>query len=81
MPQVEGAVVKDRARRLRARGEQLLRKHLAAQVGRRRRVLTEQHAGGRTEQFTRVRLATPVEPGRIIDVAIIDQDGRELIAA
>jgi threonylcarbamoyladenosine tRNA methylthiotransferase MtaB len=81
MPQVEGAVVKDRARRLRARGEQLLRNHLAAQLGTRRRVLTEQDASGRTEQFTRVRLAMPVEPGRIIDVAIIDHDGRQLIAA
>jgi threonylcarbamoyladenosine tRNA methylthiotransferase MtaB len=81
MPQIEGPIVKDRARRLRGRGEQALRKHLAAQVGTRRRVLTEQNTIGRTEQFTRVQLAMPAEPGRIIDVAVIDHDGRQLIAA
>jgi threonylcarbamoyladenosine tRNA methylthiotransferase MtaB len=66
---------------LRERGDEALIAHLQSQVGSRRRVLTESHAAGHTEQFSRVRFATPVEPGRIIDVAIADHAGHELIAA
>jgi threonylcarbamoyladenosine tRNA methylthiotransferase MtaB len=44
-------------------------------------VLTESHSAGHTEQFSRVRFAMPVEAGRIIEVAIIGHDGRELMAA
>ena len=81
MPQVDRAVIKDRARRLRQRGDAALSAHLQAQVGTRRQVLTESHAAGHTEQFSRVRFAMPVEAGRIIEVAIIGHDGRELMAA
>src|SRR6516225_1964194 len=42
MPQVDRALIKDRARRLRERGEAALRAHLQAQVGSRQRVLAEQ---------------------------------------
>jgi threonylcarbamoyladenosine tRNA methylthiotransferase MtaB len=81
MPQVDRTVIKDRARRLRQRGDAALSAHLQAQVGARRRVLTESHAAGHTEQFSRVRFAMPVEAGRIIEVAITGHDGRELMAA
>jgi threonylcarbamoyladenosine tRNA methylthiotransferase MtaB len=81
MPQVDRTVIKDRARRLRQRGDAALSAHLQAQVGARRRVLTESHAAGHTEQFSRVRFAMPVEAGCIIEVAITGHDGRELIAA
>ena len=81
MPQVDRAVIKDRARRLRQRGDAALSAHLQLQVGTRRQVLTESHAAGHTEQFSRVRFAMPVEAGRIIEVAIIGHDGRELMAA
>jgi threonylcarbamoyladenosine tRNA methylthiotransferase MtaB len=81
MPQVDRTVIKGRARRLRQRGDAALSAHLQAQVGARRRVLTESHAAGHTEQFSRVRFAMPVEAGRIIEVAITGHDGRELIAA
>ena len=81
MPQVDRAVVKDRARQLRQRGDAALSAHLQLQVGTRRQVLTESHAAGHTEQFSRVRFAMPVEAGRIIEVAIIGHDGRELMAA
>ena len=36
---------------------------------------------GRTEHFTPVRLAAPVEPGALIDVVIAGHDGRQLLAA
>jgi threonylcarbamoyladenosine tRNA methylthiotransferase MtaB len=81
MPQVDRALIKDRARRLRERGEAALHAHLQAQVGSHRRVLAEQGTSARTEQFTRVRLAKPIASGSIIDVAISAHDGQQLIAA
>src|SRR5207248_5105424 len=47
MPQVDRALVKDRARRLRRRGAQALARHLEGEVGASRRVLTETSAIGR----------------------------------
>jgi threonylcarbamoyladenosine tRNA methylthiotransferase MtaB len=81
MPQVPRDVVKDRARRLREKGEAARRAHLDSEVGRVRCVLVETHAKGRTEQFTEMRLSAAVEPGRIVDAAVIGHDGRMLIAA
>ncbi len=81
MPPVARDVVKERARRLREKGEAALARHLDAQVGVQRRVLTERGGVGRTEQFTAVRLAAPVEPGVIFDLTIAGHDGRQLLAA
>ena len=81
MPQVARDVVKDRARRLRAKGEAALAAHLDGMVGRTFRVLSETNSMGRTEHFTPVRLTGPVEPGRIVPIAIAGHDGREAIAA
>jgi len=81
MPQVDRTVVKERARRLREKGEIALRDHLDREVGSHRRVLVESRAIGRTEQFVPVRLAAPLEPGVILDLAIKAHDGRRLLAA
>jgi threonylcarbamoyladenosine tRNA methylthiotransferase MtaB len=81
MPQIRREVVKARARRLREKGEAALRRHLEAQVGARRQVLIESDELGRTEHFTRVRLAAPMEPGLIADVTVAGHDGRQLLAA
>ena len=81
MPQLGRDIVKERARRLREKGEAALARHLDAQVGRRRLVLTERGGIGRTEQFTAVRLAAPVAPGAILDVTMTGHDGRQLLAA
>jgi threonylcarbamoyladenosine tRNA methylthiotransferase MtaB len=81
MPQLSRTVVKERARRLRERGEIALRRHLDAEIGAMRRVLTEAREAGRTEHFTRVRLATPAAPGRILELKINGHDGRQLLAA
>ncbi len=81
MPQISREVIKDRARRLREKGEAALRRHLDAQVGRRHRVLTESRELGRTEHFTHARLAAPIEPGIILDVTATGHDGRQLLAA
>ncbi|MCA0317504.1 MAG: tRNA (N(6)-L-threonylcarbamoyladenosine(37)-C(2))-methylthiotransferase MtaB [Proteobacteria bacterium] len=81
MPQVARDVVKERARRLRERGETALRAHLDGMVGRGYRVLTETAGMGRTEHFTPVRLNAPIEPGVIVDLTVTGHDGREAIAA
>jgi threonylcarbamoyladenosine tRNA methylthiotransferase MtaB len=81
MPQVERAIAKERARRLRQKGEAALLQHLQDEIGTKRRVLVETGELGRTEQFTPVRLAAPAEPGTIIDVRISGHDGRYLLAA
>ena len=81
MPQVDRAIVKDRARRLRTKGEMALAAYLDGEIGARRRVLVESRALGHTEQFMPVRLAASVEPGVILDLAIKAHDGRQLLAA
>jgi threonylcarbamoyladenosine tRNA methylthiotransferase MtaB len=81
MPQLDRAIVKERAQRLRAKGEGAFTRHLEAQRGATRLVLTERGGIGRTEQFTAVRLAGPVEPGIFLDLKIADHNGRELLAA
>jgi threonylcarbamoyladenosine tRNA methylthiotransferase MtaB len=81
MPQVAREVIKERARRLRAKGDAALRAHLDGEIGGKRRVLVESSATGRTEQFTLVRLNHMAESGRIVDVTITGHDGRQLVAA
>ena len=81
MPAVAGEIVKARAKRLRALGATMLRKHLDAQVGQTRTLLSERGGIARTEQFTSVRLKTMIEPGLMFDAAIAAHDGRQLLAA
>ncbi len=83
MPQVPRSVVKERARRLREKGEAAFAAHLAREVGKRRSVLIESVeddvASGRTEHFTPVRIAASAEPGAIVPVAIAGHDGKCLV--
>jgi threonylcarbamoyladenosine tRNA methylthiotransferase MtaB len=81
MPQLDRAVIKERAQRLRDRGEAALRGHLDAQVGATHRVLTERGGIARTEQFTPVRLNSPLAPGLFLDLTVASHDGRQLLAA
>jgi threonylcarbamoyladenosine tRNA methylthiotransferase MtaB len=81
MPPVARATVKDRARRLRHKGESALRRHLDGEIGADRHVLVESRALGRTEQFTPVRLNGPAEAGSVIEVRVAGHDGRQLLAA
>ena len=81
MPQLDPAVVRERARRLREKGDAALRAYLERQVGTRRRVLAESRMLGRTEQFVLVRLPRSVEPGTLLELPIAGHDGRRLVAA
>ncbi|MDC7789102.1 tRNA (N(6)-L-threonylcarbamoyladenosine(37)-C(2))-methylthiotransferase MtaB [Rhodoplanes sp. TEM] len=80
MPPVAGAVVKERAMRLRRKGDALLLQHLENEIGRRRAVLVETGSTGRTEQFTPVKISGGT-PGSIVDVIVTGHDGRRLLAA
>lgn len=80
MPQVRGPAIRERAARLRAEGEAALNRHLAAEVGRVHRVLTESPRMGRTETFTEVAFATDQAEGRIVDAPVRGHDGRMLLA-
>jgi threonylcarbamoyladenosine tRNA methylthiotransferase MtaB len=80
MPQLAGADVRARARRLREAGCLALRRHLDAELGATRRVLVESDCTGRTEQFTLVKLRAPAQPGTIVDCTIAGHDGRRLLA-
>ncbi|SMX46509.1 tRNA (N(6)-L-threonylcarbamoyladenosine(37)-C(2))-methylthiotransferase MtaB [Maliponia aquimaris] len=77
---VNGAVIKDRAARLRAAGDARVQTHLQAQQGRAHAVLTEAPDMGRTEQFTEVRFATPQPVGQIVRCTITGQSGHQLTA-
>ncbi len=79
--QVNGAVIKERAARLRSVGEKQVQRHLAAQIGRSHRVLMENQHMGRTEQFTEVTFATAQTEGTLIEATIADIHGSQLVAA
>jgi threonylcarbamoyladenosine tRNA methylthiotransferase MtaB len=81
MPQLPRQIVKERAARLRDRGALALRAHLDAELGASRRVLVESEEQGRTEQFTQVQLASPAQPGAIVEIQIAGHDGKQLLAA
>jgi len=70
MPQVPGAVVKERAARLRAAGAARLDAHLAAQVGRTLPVLVEGPRAGRCEDFTEVGFAEDRPEGQVVTATI-----------
>ncbi|MDZ4366052.1 MAG: tRNA (N(6)-L-threonylcarbamoyladenosine(37)-C(2))-methylthiotransferase MtaB [Afipia sp.] len=79
MPQVDGRVIKDRARRLRANGEAALRRRLASEVGMTRDVLIESATQGRTEHFVPVAVTGGVQ-GAVRTLRIVGHDGARLIA-
>ncbi len=78
--QVNGAVIKERAARLREAGDRQVALHLAAQVGRRHKVLLENPHMGRTEQYTEVTFRDPQPEGQIVETEITGIEGTQLCA-
>ena len=78
MPQVDGAAIRERARRLREKGDARVGAHLDRQIGLAHRVLTEGAHLGRTEHFAEVHFETPQEEGALIDVVVAGHDGQRL---
>jgi threonylcarbamoyladenosine tRNA methylthiotransferase MtaB len=77
MPQVDGPVIKERARRLRAAGEAALRRRLQAETGAERDVLIESAGQGRTEHYLPVAIAGG-KVGSVVPVRIAGSDGERL---
>ena len=77
MPQLDRAMIKERAARLRAVGDAEYNVHLGAMAGRRERVLVEKPGIGRTEGFTLVKHDGGVA-GTIVEVDICGHDGSML---
>jgi threonylcarbamoyladenosine tRNA methylthiotransferase MtaB len=80
MPPVEGGVIKDRARRLRAAGQKGVARHLSAQLGRTHAVLMENPRMGRTAQFAEVVFDIDQPEGRIVEAEITGQRDGQLLA-
>jgi threonylcarbamoyladenosine tRNA methylthiotransferase MtaB len=80
MPQVPPAVAKERAGRLRAKGEVALSSYLAAQLGAHASILVERDGLGRTEQFAEITLhgARAALEGTILKACVTGSDGRRL---
>lgn len=70
MPQLNGTIVKARARRLRAKGQQRLDHYLKSQNGRVVDVLVEREHIGRTPQFTEIRLDRSASSGDVIQALV-----------
>ncbi|WP_176082645.1 tRNA (N(6)-L-threonylcarbamoyladenosine(37)-C(2))-methylthiotransferase MtaB [Martelella sp. HB161492] len=79
MPQLDRALVKERARRLRETGQALSERHLTSMIGTHQLLLTERGAIGHTENFTPVRLP-PIEHGRLIPALITSKRDGMLVA-
>ncbi|SIQ68238.1 threonylcarbamoyladenosine tRNA methylthiotransferase MtaB [Rhizobium sp. RU35A] len=77
MPQLDRALVKERAARLRATGEQLTAAHLDRMVGTRQTLLVEMSGFGHTENFSLVA-APGLTPRDLVPVTITGHNGKHL---
>jgi threonylcarbamoyladenosine tRNA methylthiotransferase MtaB len=80
MPQLDRATVKDRAGRLRAKGDQALAAHLATFVGREHTLLVEKPGFGRTASFAGAEFHGDAVPGRMLRARVTGVSGAHLIA-
>lgn len=83
MPQIERAIIKARAERLRERANARKATWLKSMIGSTQRTLIElDHKNGHTENFASVRLETPLPAsnmrGSMIDIRITASDGNTL---
>ena len=72
MPQLESAVIKDRASRLRAVGDNAMALFLTSRVGQQASVLVEANGIGQSEHYVPVRVQPDPGAGTIVNVTIAD---------
>jgi threonylcarbamoyladenosine tRNA methylthiotransferase MtaB len=80
MPQLEKALIKERAARLRHKGEARLDQFLNREVGATRQVLVETEAMGRTEHFAQVKFQSRMAPGAIVTAQVTGRGASHLEA-
>ncbi|KPA20413.1 Threonylcarbamoyladenosine tRNA methylthiotransferase MtaB [Shimia sp. SK013] len=78
--QVNGAIIKERAARLREAGQAQVARHLQGQLGKTHHILMENPHMGRTEQFTEVAFDAAQTEGAIVTAPILDLRGSQLVA-
>ena len=80
MPQLEKHVIKERAARLRRKGEERLDLFLSQEIGATRQVLVETEAMGRTEHFAQVKFQSRMAPGAIVTAQVTGRGAAHLEA-
>ncbi len=80
MPQMDRGIIKERAARLRAAGDEQVNHHLNAQIQKRHNILMENPRMGRTEGFTEVYFDTDQPVGKIVKAQIIGRNDTQLVA-
>ena len=78
MPQVERAVVKERAAQLRNKGAAALTRFLDGHSGNEVELLVEKGSIGRTRQFAEMRVPAAVPPGAMVRARVCGHDGVRL---
>jgi threonylcarbamoyladenosine tRNA methylthiotransferase MtaB len=76
MPQLGGAVIKDRAQRLRALGAEMLAQHLASLVGHEVDVLVEQDELARSPTYAPIKLTAAQRAGAILRAKVTRFDAK-----
>lgn len=80
MPQIDRAVIRERAARLRAQGDAWRARYLSGQVGHRQAILIETPRMGRTEGFAPVRFSTDQPVGNIVTARVTGHKDDVLMA-
>jgi threonylcarbamoyladenosine tRNA methylthiotransferase MtaB len=80
MRQLNGAVIAERAARLREKGVRALQRHLVNAKGRHIQVLMEREGRGRAGDFTPVRIDAGEGGAKVLDAVVAGHDGSSLIA-
>jgi len=80
MPQLPRALVKERAARLRAKGDEALARHFARLVGSTQELLVEKAGRGRTRCFAPAEFSVSPAPGSIVSAHIVGANANRLMA-
>ncbi|MDF1849003.1 MAG: tRNA (N(6)-L-threonylcarbamoyladenosine(37)-C(2))-methylthiotransferase MtaB [Parvibaculaceae bacterium] len=75
MPQVDGRLIKERAKQLRDAGDSRSTAFLNSRVGEIENVLMETETRGRTEQFAEITIAAPARAGEIVKTKVVNTAG------
>ncbi|AWZ02400.1 threonylcarbamoyladenosine tRNA methylthiotransferase MtaB [Rhodobiaceae bacterium] len=75
MPQVDGRLIKQRAKRLRDAGASRSTAFLNSRIGQTENVLMETETRGRTEQFAEITMAAPARAGEIVKTKVVNTAG------
>jgi threonylcarbamoyladenosine tRNA methylthiotransferase MtaB len=80
MPQVNGKIIKERARLLREAGQNQLQNFLKKQIGKNLKVIVEKNGVGKSENFFDVKISKEFKPGEIIEIKALRTEENFLIS-